>query len=151
MQIRFPPARDGIHDARPCPHAVLHIPDTTSAAISLHSRMLRALPVSRAVGAPSGRAAVRVVRRVSTSLCRQSCVCYVSDGAEHIEVCDRAAPSAAQEKEKHRTETGFLHRRGCHHLLRRQRVRLVPGPSVSPGIRRTSPFWRVRPPICGRP
>ncbi len=135
IQIRFPPVRDGIHDARPCPHAVLHIPDTTSAAISLHSRMLRALPVSRAVGAPSGRAAVRVVRRVSSFPCCRSCVCYVSDGAERIEVRDRAAPRAAQEKEKHRTETGLLYRRGCHHILRRQRVRLVPGPSVPSDIR----------------
>ena len=49
-------------------HAVSHIPDRQSAVITLLSRMLRALPVSRAVGAPSGRAAVRVVRRVSTHL-----------------------------------------------------------------------------------
>ena len=143
MQIRFPPARDGIHDAHPCPHAVLHIPDTTSAAISLHSRMLRALPVSRAVAAPSGRAAVRVVRRVSSFPCCQSCVCYVSDSAERIEVRDRAAPSTAQEKEKRRTETSLLHRRWCLDLLCWQRLRLLPGPSVPRAIRRTRSFGRV--------
>ena len=151
IQIRFPPARDGVHNAHPCPHAVLHIPDTTSAAISLHPRMLRALPVSRAVGAPSGRAAVRVVRRVSSFLCCRSCVGYVSDGAERIEVRDRAASSAAQEKEKCRSETSLLYCRGCLHLLCRQRVRLVPSPSVPSNIRRTGPLWRILPPVCGRP
>ena len=72
-----------------------------------------------------------------------SCVCYVSDSAERIEVRDRAAPSTAQEKEKRRTETSLLHRRWCLDLLCWQRIRLLPGPSVPRTIRRACSFGRV--------
>ena len=144
MQIRFPPARDGIHPRRPSASARCfahprhdvgrHLTTLTHVACS---SCLEGGRGTFGQGCGSGRPSRESLFPLA------SCVCYVSDSAERIEVRDRAAPSTAQEKEKRRTETSLLHRRRCLDLLCWQRIRLLPGPSVPRTIRRACSFGRV--------
>lgn len=82
--------------------------------------MIRALSVQRAIGAPSGRVAVRVTRRVSTRL-----AFTLSMLTAHTAIHYRATCGYAQEKEEHCPAAFILHRSWDDHFLRRQRFRRI--------------------------